>query len=68
MLAAEHIISAMWPWEAFNWGVFWAILAAGVIYLAIANLTGFHVLMDRWLYSLPCATLDRTSTNLTAAL
>jgi hypothetical protein len=21
----------MWPWQAFDWGVFWAILAAALI-------------------------------------
>jgi hypothetical protein len=28
----------MWPWEAFNWGVFWAIIAAGVIYVIVENI------------------------------
>jgi len=28
----------MWPWQAFDWGVFWAIIAAGLIYLVIANI------------------------------
>ncbi len=27
----------MWPWQAFDWGVFWAIIAAGAIYFVIAN-------------------------------
>jgi hypothetical protein len=28
----------MWPWQAFDWGVFWAILAAAMIYLVVANI------------------------------
>jgi hypothetical protein len=28
----------MWPWQAFDWGVFWAILAAGAIYFIVANI------------------------------
>jgi hypothetical protein len=28
----------MWPWQAFDWGVFWAIIAAGAIYLIVANI------------------------------
>ena len=28
----------MWPWEAFNWGVFWAIIAAGIVYFVVVNL------------------------------
>lgn len=23
----------MWPWEAFNWGAFWAMVAAGIVLL-----------------------------------
>jgi len=28
----------MWPWQAFDWGVFWAILAAALICLIIGNI------------------------------
>ena len=35
---SAHIIAAMWPWQVFDWGVFWAIIAAGVIYLILANI------------------------------
>jgi hypothetical protein len=28
----------MWPWQAFDWGVFWAILAAGLIYAIVMNI------------------------------
>jgi ABC-type arginine transport system permease subunit len=33
----------MWPWQAFDWGVFWAIIAAGVIYLIVANVINLIV-------------------------
>jgi ABC-type arginine transport system permease subunit len=36
----------MWPWQAFDWGVFWAIIAAGVIYLIISNIVS---LLIAWL-------------------
>jgi ABC-type arginine transport system permease subunit len=39
----------MWPWQAFDWGVFWAIIAAGVIYLVIANIFSlFIVWLQEW--------------------
>ena len=25
----------MWPWQEFNWGVFWALLAAALIIAVI---------------------------------
>jgi hypothetical protein len=28
----------MWPWQAVDWGVFWAITAAGLIYVIIENI------------------------------
>jgi hypothetical protein len=28
----------MWPWQAFDWGVFWAILAAALICIIVANI------------------------------
>ena len=31
----------MWPWEAFDWGVFWAILAAAFVCLIAANIFYF---------------------------
>src|ERR1700687_2641741 len=37
-VARRIIHGVMWPWEAFNWGVFWAILAAAWIGLIVANL------------------------------
>jgi len=30
-------MAGMWPWQAFDWGVFWAVVAAGAVYLLIAN-------------------------------
>jgi hypothetical protein len=33
----------VWPWQEFNWGVFWAIIAAGLIYLTVANIFNFIV-------------------------
>ena len=39
----------MWPWQAFDWGVFWAIIAAGSIYLIIANLFSLAItLLKEW--------------------
>ena len=35
----------VWPWQAFDLGVFWAIIAAGLIYLFVANI--FHMLIDQ---------------------
>jgi hypothetical protein len=32
----------MWPWEAFNWGVFWAIMAAATICFIIG--VGIHLI------------------------
>jgi hypothetical protein len=31
----------MWPWEAFNWGVFWAILAAALICFVVGVVIRF---------------------------
>jgi len=36
----------MWPWEAFNWGVFWAVVAAGIVWAILRFLKGF--LMGMW--------------------
>jgi ABC-type arginine transport system permease subunit len=33
----------MWPWQAFDWGVFWAIIVAGAVYLVIANIINFTI-------------------------
>lgn len=33
----------MWPWQAFDWGVFWAITAAAMIYLVIANVINLAI-------------------------
>jgi len=33
----------MWPWQAFDWGVFWAILAAALICLIVVNLINLFV-------------------------
>jgi uncharacterized paraquat-inducible protein A len=39
----------MWPWEAFDWGVFWAILAAGIIYFIIANVFNLAIYeLKKW--------------------
>jgi hypothetical protein len=35
----------MWPWQAFDWGVFWAILAAAFICLIVANV--IHLFISR---------------------
>ena len=31
----------MFPWEAFNWGVFWAVVAAGLVLIAAWFLVTF---------------------------
>jgi len=38
----------MWPWEAFNWGVFWAVVAAGIVLAVLLLLGSFlgRLLMD----------------------
>jgi hypothetical protein len=42
-------IAAMWPWQAFDWGVFWAIIAAGIIYLIIANIISLAIYeLKKW--------------------
>jgi hypothetical protein len=28
----------VWPWQAFDWGVFWAILAAALVCLIAVNI------------------------------
>jgi hypothetical protein len=28
----------MWPWQAFDWDVFWAIMAAAFVCFVVANL------------------------------
>jgi hypothetical protein len=33
----------MWPWQAFDWGVFWAILAAAMVCLVAAFL--IHIII-----------------------
>ena len=33
----------MWPWQAFDWGVFWAIIAAGTIYAIVANVINLAI-------------------------
>jgi hypothetical protein len=39
----------IWPWQAFDWGVFWAIVAAGVVYLIIANIINLAIYeLKRW--------------------
>ena len=39
----------MWPWQAFDWGVFWAVIAAGIIYLAVANLINLAIYeLKKW--------------------
>jgi hypothetical protein len=42
---ARIIPGIMWPWQAFDWGVFWAILAAACICLVAANL--IHLFISR---------------------
>jgi hypothetical protein len=49
MLSAGHTISGMWPWEAFNWGVFWAILAAGATCVSAVSLLGILASLGGWL-------------------
>jgi hypothetical protein len=39
----------VWPWQEFNWGVFWAIVAAGAIYLIVANIINLAVYqLKKW--------------------
>jgi hypothetical protein len=39
----------MWPWQAFDWGVFWAIMAAGAIYFVVANLINLAIYeLKKW--------------------
>lgn len=33
----------MLPWEAFDWGVFWAILAAALVCLIVSNILHFFI-------------------------
>jgi hypothetical protein len=35
----------MWPWQAFDWGVFWAILAAAVVCWIALNI--IQLIMSR---------------------
>lgn len=37
----------MWPWEAFNWGVFWAVLAAVSLALLVRRVL---IGLDRLLF------------------
>jgi hypothetical protein len=39
----------MWPWQAFDWGAFWAIIAAGSVYLVIANIINLAIYeLKKW--------------------
>jgi hypothetical protein len=39
----------MWPWQGFDWGVFWAIIAAGISYLIIANIISLAIYeLKKW--------------------
>lgn len=42
----------MWPWEAFNWGMFWAVLAVvGIYYLTSAAIGIVVALFQHWIES-----------------
>jgi hypothetical protein len=39
----------MWPWQSFDWGVFWAIIAAGVIYAIVMNIINLLIArLQKW--------------------
>jgi hypothetical protein len=33
----------MWPWQQFNWGMFWALIAAFVVVDIFKSLIGFII-------------------------